>query len=310
MLRTRVAPCVPNTEAAGTVAGLAELRLTHFASACQLGETRKPMADDDKVPTQANSDAETRPTPVASTLLGQFPFTSITELDQLKGDDKQAKKALGNLCQRYWYPLYAFLRRRGHGEEDAKDLTQGFFAAFLSGKAFEGFDPSRGKLRSYLLGALKHFESNWKRHSRTIKAGGEYEFVSIEWLQAEQRYKSEPQDVDSPDLLFDRRWALTLLENVRNELRDEYTARDQSERFEKLRLFLDGMPPDYSQAEAANELGMTRDAFKTAVSRMRGRRREILRSHIARTVASETLIDEEIKFLLSIFETGRPAPGS
>jgi RNA polymerase sigma-70 factor (ECF subfamily) len=247
---------------------------------------------------------------IATTIQAQFPFTSFTQLVEVQGDDETASRALATLCQNYWYPLYAFLRRRGHGEEDAKDLTQGFFQSFLSGKAFAGFDPSRGRLRSYLLGALKHFEANWKRHNQTIKAGGEFQFVSIEWLQAEKLYKAEPSDVDSPDRLFDRRWALTLLQSVHDALRDEYGKRGKEDLFEALYPFIDGSPPGTSQADAAAGLGMSGDAVKTALSRMRGRRRDLLRTQIAMTVASEKLVDEEIGYLLGLFEAkpGRAAP--
>lgn len=245
-----------------------------------------------------------------ATLRAQFPFTSLNQLVKAKGDDTEARQALGVLCQRYWYPLYAFLRRRGHTEEDAKDLTQGFFSHFLAGKSFEGFDPGRGRLRSYLLGALKHYEANWKRHHQTIKAGGEYQFVSIEWMQAEALYSLEPRDVDSPDKLFDRRWALTLLQNVHDDLAAEYVARGRAEVFEILHPFLDGRPPDQTQETAAARLGMTKDAVRTNLTRMRGRRRDLLRAQIATTVASEELIDEEIGFLLGLFETRNPTPGA
>ena len=231
-----------------------------------------------------------------------FPRTSITEVMDSQGKGEQATRALANLCQNYWYPLYAFVRRRGHSLEDAQDITQGFFASFLAGPAFGGYDPSRGKLRSYLLGALKHFESNWRRDRETIKAGRDVDLLSFEWLEAEQQYQAEPRDVASPDVLFDRRWAMMMLEHVDKALREEYVKNGKADLFEAVHAHIHGNL-DRPTEDAAMDLKMSLAAFKMAGSRMRDRAREILRAQIGLTVVSSELIDAEITYLLSLFET-------
>jgi len=238
----------------------------------------------------------------------KFPLTSLTEIVQARGGDTLAQDAIARLCQKYWYPLYAFLRRRGRSTEDAQDLTQGFFLRFLGGKAFEGFNPENGKLRSYLLGALKHYETDQRRAENTQKHGGQYDFISFEWLQAEAQYAGEPKDIDSPDLLYDRRWAVTLLESVQKELRDEFAKKGKGGIFDVLHPFMDRSAVDSSLDQAAERLGMAKSAVKMAVSRMRKRRRQILRDHIALTVATPDLIDDEIGYLISLFEAKSTPP--
>ncbi|MFT4550923.1 MAG: DNA-directed RNA polymerase specialized sigma24 family protein [Verrucomicrobiales bacterium] len=234
-----------------------------------------------------------------------FPLTSLTEVMNLRGDDVTSQEALASLCEKYWYPLYAFLRRRGHDKEDAQDLTQGFFAKFLSGKAFGEFDPQRGKLRTYMLGALKHYESSDRREKKTLKRGGGFEFVSFDWMNAESWYGAEPAHIDSPELIFDRRWAITLLANVQEKLLEGYTRKGKGELFEALHIFLDARADKDSLEEVAGGLGMSRAAVKMAISRMRDRRRQIMRAEIGKTVGSHELIDEEISHLISLFQ----APG-
>ncbi len=218
------------------------------------------------------------------------------------GDDPRSQQALASLCSKYWYPLYAFLRRGGHSTEDAQDLTQGFFAQFLSGKGFAGFDPERAKLRPYMLGALKHYESSDRREKAALKRGGGYEFVSFDWMTAERWYGAEPTYIDSPETMFHRRWAITLLASAHDALRESYEKKGKQELFEVLHVFLDGKPDDTSQEEAATQLGMSLPATKMAISRMRDRRRQIMRAEIGKTVASPEQIDGEIAHLIGLFQ--------
>lgn len=231
-----------------------------------------------------------------------FPQTSLTEVVHSVGDSEASQQALARLCASYWYPLYAFLRRRGHKVEDAQDLTQGFFARFLSGRGFAGYDPARAKLRTYLLGALKHYVSSDRRDRSTLKRGGAYQFVSFDWMMAEKRYGAEPAHIDSPDQIFQRRWAITLMAQAHEVLRESYSKQGKADRFEALHVFLDGKPDDQSHEDAAERLGMTPAATKMEISRMRERRRQIIRSEIAKTVASPNQIDGEIAHLIGLFQ--------
>jgi len=231
-----------------------------------------------------------------------FPPTSLTEVMNSLGDDPSSQQALASLCSKYWYPLYAFLRRGGHSTEDAQDLTQGFFAQFLSGKGFAGFDPERAKLRTYMLGALKHYESSDRRQKATLKRGGGYEFVSFDWMTAERWYGAEPANIDSPDTIFHRRWAITLLAGAHDALRESYEKKGKAEQFEVLHVFLDGKPDNTSQEEAAKRLGISLPAAKMAISRMRDRRRQIMRAEIGKTVSSPEQIDGEIAHLIGLFQ--------
>jgi DNA-directed RNA polymerase specialized sigma24 family protein len=156
------------------------------------------------LPTKDTAPRSSYPASAASPLTwqSQFPHTSLSEIMRASGGGPEAHDALASLCEKYWSPLYAFLRHRGRSKEDAQDLTQGFFEQLLKRRAFEKFDPSRGKLRYYLLVALKNFETVVYRGQRAQKSGGEYRFVSFEWLQAEAQFGAEPASNDSPDLLY------------------------------------------------------------------------------------------------------------
>ena len=238
-----------------------------------------------------------------------FPKTSLTEVFNSLGDNPGSREALARLCKKYWYPLYAFLRRRGHNTEDAKDLTQGFFARFLSGRGFAGYDPSRAKLRTYMLGALKHYESSDRRDKAAMKRGGGYTFVSFDWMMAEKRYDTEPAHINSPDQIFQRRWAITLLANAQQTLRESYVKQGKVDLFDALHVFLDGKPDSQAREEVARRLAMSPAAIKMAISRMRERRRQIIRAEIAKTVASPELIDGEIAHLIGLFQTSEEGGG-
>jgi RNA polymerase sigma-70 factor (ECF subfamily) len=211
----------------------------------------------------------------------------------------QSDLALAKLCEMYWYPLYAYVRRRGYGPEDAQDLTQSFFARLLQKNYVQQADQQRGKFRTFLLSALSHFLADeWDRAHR-LKRGGEQIFVSFDAAAAEERYRLEPADLQDPAKLFERRWATTLLERAVSRLEQEFAERNQGKLFQGLRAFLVGDQGDATYVEAAPSLGLTPAAMKMAVSRMRARCRELLREEIAQTVSSPQEAEEEYRALVA-----------
>ncbi|RBP35317.1 RNA polymerase sigma-70 factor (ECF subfamily) [Roseimicrobium gellanilyticum] len=216
---------------------------------------------------------------------------------QRAADTTQMHTALATLCRDYWYPLYAFVRRKGHAPHDAQDLTQAFFADLL-GRPITGIDPSRGKFRSYLLGALKHFLANdWDRASAKKRGGGR---PALEWdaLNAEARFALEPSDSMEPDALYDRRWALELMDRAMANLQAEYEQKGDTTRFAVLKISLSTSSPP--PAELAAALGMSEGAAKVAVHRLRQRYREVLREEIAQTVATEAEVEAEMRHLVAV----------
>jgi len=214
----------------------------------------------------------------------------------------ESREALGTLCRLYWYPLYAYVRRRGHAPEEAEDLTQGFFARLLEKHAVRAADPARGRFRSYLLTSLKHFLVNERHRARAQKRGGGRQAISLDVRHGEGRYRLEPADEMTAEKLFERRWALTLLELVLAELRGQY-ARDGRERlFDRLKGFLGGRDAGTPYSGVAEELGMTPGAVRVAVHRLRRRYRRLLRDRIAQTVASPDDVDDEVRHLFAAIE--------
>jgi RNA polymerase sigma-70 factor (ECF subfamily) len=212
----------------------------------------------------------------------------------------QASEALEKLCGSYWYPLYAYVRRLGKDEHTAKDLTQAFFARLLEKNYLKQADRQRGKFRSFLLGALKHFLADEWDKSQAQKRGGGRIILSFDEQTAEDRYLLEPADETTPDKLFDRRWALMTLEQAVGRLRKEYQDTGKGPLFEQLQDFLSGAQGDAGYAGAAARLGMTENTLKSYVRRLRLRNREILREVIADTVASPSQIDEELRDLSAV----------
>jgi len=216
------------------------------------------------------------------------------------GRDSSAQAdALAKLCRVYWWPLYAFVRRRGHSPHDAQDLTQGFFARLLEKDYLNAVDPRKGKFRSFLLAALEHFLSNEWRDAHAQKRGGQFTFVSTDAQSAEQQYLQEPASNLSPEQLFEQQWAMTLLDQTLNRLQQEFVASGKGVLFGDLKIFLTGEKRAGLYAELAKKLGMTEAALKMAVSRMRHRYGELLRAEIANTVASPGEIDEELRALFA-----------
>ncbi len=187
-----------------------------------------------------------------------------------------AKQALATLCETYWYPLYAYLRRHGKSAEDAQDLTQGFFQQMLEKGTIERADPGRGRFRSFLLASLKHYVTNEWDKDQAHKRGGDVPHVSLELEGAEGRYQFEPKDDATPETVFDRRWALTLLGNVLAKLRKEFVEAGKEAAFDQLKIFLGGRSPSTSYESVGKRLDMSEGAVKVAVHRLRRRYRDLL----------------------------------
>ena len=219
----------------------------------------------------------------------------------------RGREALAELCQIYWPPVYAFIRGRGHGREDAEDLTQGLFESLLERESFASADPEKGKMRSFLRVAAKRYVINQSERGRAAKRGGGILPVPLEGDELEARLADG--SAEDPERAFDRRWALTLLEKVLDDLGSEYHELGKGEVFEALRPALsaeDGAR--MSSAEAAVVLGITDGAARVAIYRLRKRYRELLRTAIAQTVEHESEIDGEIRYLMELFtaaESGR-----
>jgi RNA polymerase sigma-70 factor (ECF subfamily) len=216
------------------------------------------------------------------------------------GDSPQAAEALERLCRTYWYPLYAHVRRRGYSPEDAQDLTQEFFARLLAKHWLSTADRSRGRFRTFLLGAFSHFLANEWHRAHCEKRGGTQELVSWDQAAAENRYLAEPVDNLTPEKIYQKRWAATLLEQGLSRLREEHVAAGKSEFFEAVKAFLWGEKNTLSQANLAVALGLSEGALKVAVHRLRRRYRELLRAEIAQTVAGPDEIDEELRELMAV----------
>ncbi|MGA9450093.1 MAG: RNA polymerase sigma factor [Verrucomicrobiia bacterium] len=212
----------------------------------------------------------------------------------------QSNGALEELCRTYWFPLYAYVRRRGHTKEDAEDLTQAFFARFLAKNYLEGLSAERGRFRAFLLAALKHFLANeWDRSQRLKRGGGETP-LSLDWQTADTKFQvavNEP----SPDKAFDREWALVLLAKVIERLQKECESDAKATLFEQLKIFLTAGKDGTAQAEVAKALGMEEGAVRVAIHRLRKRYRHLLRDEIAQTLADHADVDEEMRALFGAF---------
>ncbi|MEX2212958.1 MAG: sigma-70 family RNA polymerase sigma factor [Phycisphaeraceae bacterium] len=210
-----------------------------------------------------------------------------------------AKVALASLCEAYWYPLYAFVRRRGFTSPEAQDLVQGFFVRLLEKNDFIGLDPERGRFRAFLLACLKHFISNERDRDNALKRGGGKRVISFDAGEAEERYRLEPPDDATPERLFERRWAIALLDQAMNTLRQDYTKAGSEGLFDRLKSQLTD-PGDVSRhADIAGELNMTEAAVKKAAQRLRQRYREVIRTQIEETVATPEEVEDEIRDLFA-----------
>ena len=220
---------------------------------------------------------------------------------QAGGEDApRAAQALEQLCRTYWYPLYAFIRRKGLSAHDAQDLTQAFFARFLEKNYVAQADRERGRFRTYLLAALTHFLSDEWRKGRRLKRGGGREIGSFDAASAEERYRSEPIDQLDAAKLYERRWVTTLFDTVLARMEEEFEDSGKGARFESLKDYLTASDSALSYAQLALQLGLTEDAVKQAVHRMRRRYRELFREEIAQTVAGPGEVEDELKHIFAV----------
>jgi RNA polymerase sigma factor (sigma-70 family) len=216
------------------------------------------------------------------------------------GDTTRAADALAHLCETYWYPLYAYARRQGWSPPDAQDLTQEFFARLLAGNWIGEADRQRGRFRSFLLSAMKHFMANEWNKAQTQKRGGGQTILSLNDDAAEHRYRLEPAEQVTPESLFERRWALTLLEGVLARLEEEYRSEGKQGWFEAMRPALTTDRGDLNYAEIAERLGIAETAGRVAVHRLRQRYRQLIRAEVAGTVASPEEVEAEMHHLFEV----------
>ncbi len=232
----------------------------------------------------------------------QFPTTHWSQVVAAgNASAPESRAALAALCAAYWYPLYAFVRRRGHDSHSAEDLVQGFFTLLLEKDGLTSVDRAKGRFRSFLIAACSHFLANRLDYERTLKRGRGRVPVPIDRLQAESRYGREPVDDVTPDRLFERRWATTLLDNVLARLETEMRTAGKGRQFELLQPTLLGRSEKLSYSQIAAALGCTEGAARGATHRLRARYRALLREEVARTIDDPSTVDEEIRDLFATF---------
>jgi RNA polymerase sigma factor (sigma-70 family) len=229
----------------------------------------------------------------------QFPTTRWT-LVVAAGDPqrKETRSALVSLCENYWYPLYACLRRRGYPADQAQDLTQEFFTRVLEGRYLDRADREKGRFRSFLLTSLKFFVADEEDRQRARKRGGGLLFP-LEFPSGEERYQREPAHDETPERIFERRWALSVLDRVVERLRDDFVQHGRPEHFERLKVFLLGQS-DAPYAALAREMNTSEGALKVAIHRLRKRYRELFRQEIADTVADPAEVESELRYLAAV----------
>jgi RNA polymerase sigma-70 factor (ECF subfamily) len=218
-----------------------------------------------------------------------------------RGSSPAATGALEQLCGAYWYPLYAYLRRRGQSPEDAEDLVQSFFQSLLAGNSLAGVVPEKGRFRTFLLAGVNNFLANQWRRSSTLKRGGNLSFVPLEGTAPEAMYQAEPATDVTPERLYERRCAVALLEQALQRLREEALAAGKGDLFEQLKPFITDKTDSGDYPTVANRLGMSEVAVRVAVHRLRQRYGEVLRSGLAQQVTSPAEVAEELRYMLSLF---------
>jgi len=232
-----------------------------------------------------------------------FATTQWSVVLTAQGKSPSAQEALEKLCRIYWWPLYGFVRRQGYAPEEAQDLTQGFFAMLLERRDLDAIRREKGRLRSYLLTSLKNFLGKARRRAMTIKRGKGQPLVPLEELLVRERADLEPADTLSADRIYERRWALTLLEQVLARLGEEYRIAGNAAVFEQLKQLFTDEPDQPSQAEVGQKLGMTENAVKQALHRLRQRYRLLLRDEIAQTVAVPGDVEDELQHFIAVLQT-------
>ncbi len=229
-----------------------------------------------------------------------FTTTHWSVVLEAQGPSPAARAALEKLCRTYWRPIYGFVRRQGTESEEAKDLTQGFFALLLERRDLDVVRKEKGRLRSYLLTSLKHFLTNERHRAMAVKRGEGQRLIPLDQLREREHAGFEPTDTSTADQVYERRWALALLDQVLMRLGDEYRTAGNMGLFEHLKALLTDEPDRLSQAQIANELGMTENAVKQAFHRLRERYRQLLREEIAHTVMAPGDIEDELRHLIAV----------
>jgi len=250
----------------------------------------------------------TSPTGIGQAATGQYAGVAFTTTHwsvvlEAQGPTPAAQAALEKLCRTYWRPIYAFVRRQGTEPEDAKDLTQGFFALLLERRDLHTVRKEKGRLRSYLLTSLKHFLTNERNRAMAIKRGESQRLISLDQLHQDERAGFEPADTGTPDQIYERRWAMTVLNEVLARLEEEHRAAGKMQLFDRLQKSFTDEPDRSSQVEIARDLGMTENAVNQAFHRFRQRYRELLREEVAHTVAVAVDIEDELRHLIAVLRT-------
>jgi RNA polymerase sigma factor (sigma-70 family) len=251
------------------------------------------------MPVDPNQASRSGIAPITQTGVVAFTTTHWSVVLAAQGPSPAAADALEKLCRTYWRPIYGFVRRQGIRPEEAEDLTQGFFALLLERRDLNAVRKEKGRLRSYLLICLKHFMTNERNRATAIKRGQGQQLIPLEDLHERERVGFEPADTLSADQIYERRWALSVLDQVLARLGDEYRAAGNIQLFDRLQQSLTD-EPDHSSAETALELGMTASAVTQAAYRMRQRYRQLLREEIANTVLARGDIEDELRHLVSV----------
>jgi RNA polymerase sigma factor (sigma-70 family) len=239
----------------------------------------------------------------ASVRPAAFNTTQWSVVLQAQGESPAAHEALEDLCRTYWRPIYGFVRREGARPEEAKDITQGFFALILERKDFSSVRQEKGRLRSFLLAALKHFMANERRDAAALKRGGGRTLLPLDEAEAYDVSDFDGSNMVSADLLYDRKWAFTVLDRVFARLREESSESANAPLLERLNELLSDEPDRPSQAEIAREFGMTENAVKQAFHRLRQRYRQLLSEEVADTVATPAEIEDELRHLIAALRT-------
>src|SRR5438876_522972 len=257
---------------------------------------------DGNVPTDDEVTSLTGIGPAAAGQQGGVAFTTThwSVVLEAQGDSPAAQEALEKLCRTYWRPIYGFLRRQGVGQEEAEDLTQGFFALLLERRDLSAVRKEKGRLRSYLLTSLKHFLTNERQRAMAVKRGEGWRLIPLDEVRERERTGFEPADTSTVDQIYERRWALALLEQVLRRLGEEYRSAGNVVLFERLEALLMDEPDRPSQGQIADELGMTENAVKQAFRRLRQRYQQLLREEIAHTVMLPGDIEDELRHLIAV----------
>jgi RNA polymerase sigma-70 factor (ECF subfamily) len=245
-------------------------------------------------------DARTTASP-KSAQAGWFPTTRWTTVLAISGSDSHlAEQALATLCQIYWYPLYAYARAQAHTPEAAEDLTQAFFVRLLERRDLHHADRQKGRFRSYLLAAFRHFLADEFDKTTALKRGGGQIFISIDAQTAEERFQLEPVDALSPDKIYERRWALTVLDEALTRLKADYDETGKTQLYCALEGLLTRDGQQASYAAIGRRLGLSESAVKSALHRLRQRHRELIREEVAQTVGTSQEVDDEVRHLIAV----------